>query len=151
MPEKKFQTMDQLYSIRGIGKDTMHDIINTFDTKSKPAGSAHSPVLLDDVLAGITTALIRTKSMMDETSLEIEKEYAADKILSNLSVPFYSISDVSLNLRFAIQNPGSKNEKLLVSVDSEYLERLPDYAVSELNLKISPKRTIKDQSVLKPE
>ncbi len=142
LPEKKFQSIDQLDSIRGIGKDTMHDIINTFETNSEPNHQPHSLVSLNDILAGITSALVKTKSRMDETSLEIGKEYSGNKIMSNLSVPFFSISEVSLNLRFAIQNPGSKNEDLFVSVDSEYLEKLPDYAVSQLNLKLSPKKTI---------
>ena len=34
LPKKKFQSIKQLDSIRGIGPDTLHDIVHSIDTKS---------------------------------------------------------------------------------------------------------------------
>ena len=144
LPKKKFQSIDQLNSIRGIGKDTLHDIIDAIEKKLKtePNDVAHTVVRLNDILTGITSAVVYAKNEMNKTSLDIVKEHTDDEMMSLLSMPFFSISEVSLNLRFAIQNPSSKKEDFLVSVNPEYLKKLPDYAVSQINLKLTPQKGI---------
>ena len=144
LPKKKFQSIDQLNSIRGIGKDTLHDIIDSIEKKLKtePNDVAHTVVRLNDILTGITSAVVYAKNEMNKTSLDIVKEHTDDEMMSLLSMPFFSISEVSLNLRFAIQNPSSKKEDFLVSVNPEYLKKLPDYAVSQINLKLTPQKGI---------
>lgn len=141
---KKNQSLDQLDSIRGIGKDTMHDIIYSLEKKLKSQSDniSSSTVRLNDILIGITSAVVNAKNEMNKTSLDIAKEWADDEMMSLLPLPFFSISEVSLNLRFVIQTNSSKKEDLLVSVNPEYLEKLPDYVVSQINLKMTPQKGI---------
>lgn len=144
LPKKKFQSLGQLDSIRGIGKDTMHDIIYSLEKKLKSQSDniSSSTVRLNDILIGITSAVVNAKNEMNKTSLDIAKEWADDEMMSLLPLPFFSISEVSLNLRFVIQTNSSKKEDLLVSVNPEYLEKLPDYVVSQINLKLTPQKGI---------
>lgn len=144
LPKKKFQSLGQLDSIRGIGKDTMHDIIYSLEKKLKSQSDniSSSTVRLNDILIGITSAVVNAKNEMNKTSLDIAKEWADDEMMSLLPLSFFSISEVSLNLRFVIQTNSSKKEDLLVSVNPEYLEKLPDYVVSQINLKMTPQKGI---------
>ncbi|MDH3339784.1 MAG: helix-hairpin-helix domain-containing protein [Nitrosopumilus sp.] len=140
LPKKQFQSLEQLDSIKGIGKDTMHDIIVSLGRKIKPDDVP--PVKLDDILTGITGALVNVKSHMDETSIEVAKKYIKNDLMSSLSLPFFSISNVKLNLRFVIQKQSSRYEDTLVSVNSEYLKKLPKSMISEINLELNPQKTI---------
>jgi len=136
LPKKQFQSLEQLDSIKGIGKDTMHDIVVSLGRKIKPGDV--TPMKLADILAGITTALINVKNQMDETSIEVAKKYAENEKMSSLSPHFFSISNVKLTLRFAIQKQSSKNKDTLVSVNPEYLRTLPESMISEINLELNP-------------
>lgn len=95
---------------------------------------------LNDILIGIISAVVNAKNEMNKTSLDIVKEWADDEMMSLLPLPFFSISGVSLNLRFVIQTNSSKKEDLFVSVNPEYLEKLPDCVVSQINLKLTPQK-----------
>lgn len=122
----------------------MHDIIYSLEKKLKSQSDniSSSTVRLNDILIGITSAVVNAKNEMNKTSLDIAKEWADDEMMSLLPLPFFSISEVSLNLRFVIQTNSSKKEDLLVSVNPEYLEKLPDYVVSQINLKMTPQKGI---------
>ena len=136
LPKKKFQSLEQLDSIKGIGKDTMHDIVVSLGRKI--TSDDVSPMKLSDVLAGITTALVNVKNQMDETSIEVAKKYVENEMMSSLSLPFFSISNVKLTLRFAIQKKSYKNEDTIVSVNPEYLRTLPESMISEISLELNP-------------
>lgn len=149
LPKKQFQSLQQLDSIRGIGKDTMHDIIVSIGKTIPP--DTLPPTKLGDILSGIASALVNVKHQMDETSIEVTKKYAQNKIMSSLSSPFFSISNVKLNLRFAIQKPSPKIEDTIISVNTEYLKKLPKFMISEISLELSPqqnfKKTISSSSI----
>ena len=140
LSKKQFQSLEQLDLIKGIGKDTMHDIVVSLGNKIKPDETP--PMKLDDILAGITGALVNVKSHMDETSIEVAKKYIKNELMSPLSLPFFSISNVKLNLRFVIQKQSSRYEDTLVSVNSEYLKKLPKSMISEINLELNPQKKI---------
>jgi hypothetical protein len=140
LPKKQFQSLEQLDSIKGIGKDTMHDIVVSLGKKIKPDDVP--PVKLDDILASIAGALVNVKSHMDETSIEVAKKYIKNEPMSSLSLPFFSISNVKLNLRFVIQKQSSRYKDTLVSVNSEYLKKLPKPMISEISLELNPQKKI---------
>ena len=98
LPEKQFQSLEQIDSIRGIGKDTMHDIIVSIGKTIQP--DPIDNMKLDDILGSIASALVDVKNQMDETSIEVARRYKEKEITSSLSLPFFSISNVKLNLRF---------------------------------------------------
>jgi hypothetical protein len=140
LPKKQFQSLEQLDSIKGMGKDTMHDVVVSLGNKIKPDDVP--PVKLDDILASITGALVNVKSHMDETSIEVAKKYIKNELMSPFSLPFFSISNVKLNLRFVIQKQSSRYEDTLVSVNSEYLKKLPKSIISEISLELNPQKKI---------
>jgi len=76
LPGKKFQSLDQLDSIRGIGKDTMHDIINTFETNSEPnrqpVSSEFKKIFFDEFVR--TLAQNRAQDISSGTAAEITIE-----------------------------------------------------------------------------
>jgi len=50
---------------------------------------------------------------------------------------------VKLNLRFAVQKPSPKIEDTIVSVNTEYLKKLPQSMISEISLELNPKKNFK--------
>ena len=78
----------------------MHDIIYSLEKKlkSQSGNIPSSTVRLNDILMGITSAVVNAKNEMNKTSLDIAKEWTGDEMMSLLPLPFFSISEVSLNL-----------------------------------------------------
>ena len=144
LPEKQFQSLEQIDSIRGIGKDTMHDIITSIGKIIQPDPTDNTK--LDDILDGITSALVNVKNQMDETSIEVVKRYKEKEIMSSLSLPFFSISSVELNLRFAVQKQSSKIGDTIVSVNPKYLRKIPKSMISEISLELNPQKNFKKKS-----
>ena len=141
LPKKEFQSLDQIDSIRGIGKDTIHDIVVSIG-KTIPSDTT-SDIKLEDILSGISSALVNVKNQMDETSIEVAKRYKENDVMSSLSLPFFSISSVKLNLRFAVQKRSSKVGNTRVSVNTEYLRKLPKSMISEISLELNPQKNFK--------
>jgi hypothetical protein len=96
-----------------------------------------SLIELSDVLKNITSAFIIAKDFMDETSLQIAKKYSENETLSLLSLPFFTISDVTLQLKFAIRETGEKGQ-VYVYVDTASLDKLPEHIVSQIEVKLNP-------------
>lgn len=96
-----------------------------------------SSVKLKDMLTSLAGAFVSAKSSMDKLSAEKSKEYQKEELLSTISLPFFSISDVKLDLKFAIRKVGRDNE-ILVSVDAQSLEKLPPHIISMAEIKLSP-------------
>ena len=138
LPEKQFQSLEQIDSIRGIGKDTMHDIIMSIGKTIQPDPTDNTR--LDDILDGITSALVNVKNQMDETSIKVAKRYKEKEIMSSLSLPFFSISSVKLNLRFVVQKQSSDIGDAIVSVNPKYLRKIPKSMISEISLELNPQK-----------
>ncbi|MCH9657871.1 hypothetical protein K0U27_04095 [archaeon] len=143
LPKKQFQSLEQIDSIKGVGKDTMHDIVVSLGEKIKPDDSP--PVKLEDIITSIADALVNVNEHMDETSIAITKKHMKKESGSHNSSPFYTISNVKLNLRFAIQKQSPKHKDTLVSVNSEYLKKLPTPMISEINLELNPQKKIQSK------
>jgi len=94
-------------------------------------------VKLKDVLSSITGAFISAKSSMDRMSMEHSKQYQKEDLLSAANLPFFSISDVRLELRFAVGEIGRDNE-VFVSVNTPSLEKLPPHVISTVEIKLTP-------------
>lgn len=94
-------------------------------------------VKLKDVLTSVAGAFVSAKSSMDKLSAEKSKEYQKEELLSTISLPFFSISDIKLDLKFAIREVRQDNE-VLVSVDAQSLEKLPPHIISMAEIKLLP-------------
>jgi len=105
--------------------------------KSKIIEKKPAKINLTDAVTSLNSAIIKTKIQMDELSSELSKKYSKNEMLSSLSLPFYSISEVTLKLNFAIQNVA--NNELIVTVDSESLGKLPPTTISQIEMKLTPK------------
>ena len=96
-----------------------------------------SKIKLTDAVTSLNSAILKAKIQMDELSTELSKNYSKNEILSSLPLPFYSISEVTLKLNFAIQDIVSK--ELIVTIDSDSLEKLPQNTISQIEMKLTPK------------
>lgn len=104
-------------------------------------------VKLVDVLSGTGCALLSAKVSMDLLSSQVSKDYEKDALLSLVSLPFFSFSDVTVDIKFAVANLGENNE-VYVHIDSTSLQQLSQNIISHVELKVAQSkiRTYKDES-----
>jgi len=105
--------------------------------KTTDVSAIMSAIELSAALKNITSAFIAAKSNMDEVSAEIAKKYSENDVLSQLSLPFFTISDITLQLKFAIRETGKQGE-VYVYIDSASLEKLPQNIISQIEIKLNP-------------
>ena len=146
LPKKQFQSLEQIDAIRGIGKDTIQDI--TYSVGKRIPSDTNPPMKLDDIVSGISSALVNVKNQIDTASMESVKKYQKNEKMPSLSPSFFSISDVKINLRFTVQKASPKIEDTLVSVNTEYLKQLPKSMISEISLDLIPKKKFKRKGTL---
>ena len=99
---------------------------------------------LTAIVAGLMRALREAKYLGDLESAKLSQVYKKEAALSSFTVPAFTISDVDIELRFAIAQPpdGSRNDRkvtdIKVNIWPESLKGLEAHQVSLLKFKMSP-------------
>lgn len=88
---------------------------------------------LDDLLAGVLRAVVQAKSAMDDLSGELSASYRSRP--GPQGVPYFGLAEANIQLRFAIQDAGTKGG-LRVVADSTALQRLPAHLVSQIDVRL---------------
>jgi hypothetical protein len=100
-------------------------------------------VMLKNLLGGVLQAVMEAKRLGDLESAKLFDVYKSEKSLSSFSVPAFSISDMDLDLRFAVvetteeQGEGEAMD-IKVNVSQEALRELEDFQISRIKFRISP-------------
>lgn len=101
-------------------------------------------ITLKATVAGLVRALREAKYLGDLESAKLQDVYKKEKALSAFTVPAFTISDVDIELRFAIVEPPKEKEKkgemldLKIHISPESLKGLEPHHVSAMKLKVSP-------------
>ena len=100
-------------------------------------------ITLKATVAGLVRALSEAKYLGDLESARLQDVYRKEKYLSQFTVPAFAISDVDVELKFAIVEPeqnveDGKVSELKIKISPEFLKGLDAHQVSVVRLKISP-------------
>ncbi len=97
-------------------------------------------VSLKTVVGGILQALREAKFLGDRESARLMETYRGDAALSAFSVPAFTISEVELELRFAVASAPEVRRKadIKVRITPEALKGLEPHHISTLKIKLSP-------------
>jgi hypothetical protein len=102
-------------------------------------------VSLKTVVGGILQALRQAKFLGDLESARLVDTYKSQKALSSFSIPAFTISDVEVELRFAVAGPPEVKKtregeisdiKIRISPDS--LKDLEPHHISYMKIRFSP-------------
>lgn len=103
-------------------------------------------VSLKMVVGGILRALREAKFLGDRESARLMQTYKSDRTLSAFSVPAFAISEVEVELRFAVAIPPEVRRKrqveeiedIKVKITPEALKGLEPHQISTMRVKFSP-------------
>jgi len=95
------------------------------------------------IIGGILRGLREAKFLGDSESARLHEAYKENPVLARLSVPAFSISDLEVELRFAItgpsEEPGKEGEvpDLKVDISTRTLKGLESHQIQVMKFKIS--------------
>ncbi len=94
-------------------------------------------------MSGLLGASLTARRSLDSATAELAKVYWADPVLRTLSLPAFTISEMTVRLKLVVarsQSPakGAQGKTLFVIVDTASLEQLPPHLISEIEIKLSP-------------
>jgi hypothetical protein len=101
---------------------------------------------LQEVLESVLSSLLEAKKSMDRKSAELARVYWADPVLRSLAVPAFNLPEITLNLRFAVDEvprartpsaDGKDGVAMTVIVDTPTLIRMPEHLVSCIEIKLT--------------
>ena len=99
---------------------------------------------LNTVIEGVLKSLREAQHSGDLESAALHEAYKENSVLSRFSVPAFSISELELEVRFAIvglsegEESGAETPDLKVDVASPTLKDLAPHQIQVMKLKISP-------------
>jgi hypothetical protein len=98
---------------------------------------------LNQVVGSILQALTEAKHSADMESAKLIDVYKKEKSLSSFTVPAFAVSDVDVELKMAIVEPGEIEEQgeipgLRVRISPEFIKGLDAHHISVMKFKISP-------------
>jgi hypothetical protein len=103
-------------------------------------------ISLKRVVGGILQALREAKFLGDKESARLMEIYKSNSILSAFTVPAFSISEVEVELRFAVASLPEERRKrkaeeatdIMVKITPEALKGLEPHHISTMRVKFSP-------------
>jgi hypothetical protein len=101
-------------------------------------------VSLRAVVGGFIQALREAKHLGDIESAKLLEAYKQEKTLLPFSVPAFTISDVEVELRFAIIGPAEEQKKegemadVKINISPAFLKGLEAHHISLMKIKIAP-------------
>ncbi|AAB90831.1 hypothetical protein [Archaeoglobus fulgidus] len=141
---------------RRVRKDVARDVKKPdFVEPVKPVDKPEIAVKkapLRELAASITLSALSAKKLIDMELSKIRKEYEKDEFLRNFPLPGFEISEMELELNFAVDEVKDGGE-VIVSFDEEKLSKLSG-AISKMKMKIVGKslqqfETIDGQKIVK--
>lgn len=100
-------------------------------------------ISLKRLIGGILQGLKEAKHLGDVESARLHEIYKKEKSLAPFSVPAFGLSDIEVELKFAVVELEDKKGKtntseLTVNISPEFLKGLEVHQVSTMKLKIAP-------------
>ena len=121
-----------------------------------PSNKSDNIMFLDELIRGVGTAIINTKTSMDTISVEKRKlTYEKDDLLKMLPLSTFSISNVEISLKFAaesVEKDQVRGERIVINTNIQDISTA-NQALSEIKFTLNQKSLqsykIDDQTVLK--
>ena len=109
---------------------------STEEAEAVARALAVGPTRLKDVVVAVTRVFIEAKASMDELSAETSRKYQQSELLSGQPLPFFALSDVSLQLKVALQERADGD--VIVVIAAEALAKLPPHVLTQIDMKLTP-------------
>jgi hypothetical protein len=110
--------------------------------------NAKIPIKLSELAASVGDAVLDAKLSLDQHLAGVAEQYKANSALSLLSPPAFAIGEVRVVIKFAIaqverrasvrRRSKASSIQAYVHVDSGSLAKMPQYLISEIELRITP-------------